>query len=75
MRRYFVDLRHGELLHVDDVGSMHDTPELAWQQAIDTLLQVARITDVEEDFTVSVRDAGGKVLRRATLAFQGEQDV
>ncbi len=74
MPRYFIDSSDGDDTDIDKEGLELADDAAARKLALDALPDMARekLPDGDErTFTVSVRDAGGRVIYRACLALNG----
>jgi hypothetical protein len=73
MTRYFFDLRDGDTLVADDDGTELDGTEDVRAQVMEALPAIAaqhiRNDGDRADFEMTVRDASGQEILRATLSF------
>jgi hypothetical protein len=73
MARYFFDLRDGDRMSPDDEGTELDGVEEARAQVMQALPAIAahhiRTDGDHADFEMTVRDASGHELMRATLSY------
>ncbi len=75
MPRYFFDIDDGDTSTEDDEGVEFSDLQEARDRAIGVLPNIARdiLPDGDRrDFVITVKDACGKPIFRATLAFQAE---
>jgi hypothetical protein len=73
MSRYFFDLRDGDTFVADDDGTELDGTEDVRAQVMEALPAIAaqhiRNDGDRADFEMTVRDASGQEIMRATLSF------
>ena len=78
MARYFFDLRDGDRALADDEGTELDGPEEVRAQVMQALPAIAaqhiRNDRDRADFEMTVRDASGQEVMRATLSFALTRD-
>ena len=78
MGRYFFDLREGDRLIADEDGTELDGAESARAQVMQALPAIAaqhiRNDGDRAEFEMTVRDASGQEVMRATLSFAVTRD-
>ena len=76
MTRYYFDVSDGDRTVVDEVGEEIESFEKACDDSIEVLPELARwkLPDGDDRIFIStIRDASGKQLFKATLAFKCER--
>ena len=77
MARYFFDLRNGDRIIGDDDGTELDGPDEVRRQVMQALPAIAaqhiRNDGDHADFEMTVRDASGQEVMRATLSYTLKQ--
>jgi hypothetical protein len=78
MARYFFDISSGAIPQRDMQGQEHETVRAAQDEAMSTLLKIARVPPVigsQNAIAVQVRDEAGDVVYRATLSLAVERSA